>query len=400
MSASVKAVVNPSVLKWARETTGYGVEDVVEKLKRKTVTNATVEMWESGDSWPTYAQLKKLAEIYKRPVVLFFFSKPPSEETPEVQMRSLPETDAGKLPPRIRFLIRDAVIRRLNLAELYGDNTPEEYQKFKLEIEKIKSEVEERDSYSTARHIRNYLQISLEDQLDWKDAGQAFKQWRKAVEEVGIWVFKEPFGKDFNEYSGFSLWDEKFPIIYVNNSMTQERQIFTLFHELGHLLKRTGGVDFRRDVSEEFKGRYRRDEVFCNAFAGELLVPKEALPQPGSDIPRDNEIWEWAEEYKVSHQVILRRFLDNGLVSKNYYHGKVSILEQESQIGESYSSGGPVPLNTRRANYLGDKYLTRTFQKYYEDRIDEHQLADYLGIKLKDIGELENVLLKRLRKNG
>ena len=123
----------------------------------------------------------------------------------------------------------------LNLAELYGGNTPEEYQKFKLEIEKIKSEVEERDAIHGPSY-KELLQISLEDQLDWKDAGQAFKQWRKAVEEVGIWVFKEPFGKD--EYSGFSLWDEKFPIIYVNNSMTQERQIFTLFHELGQLKPR------------------------------------------------------------------------------------------------------------------------------------------------------------------
>ena len=44
--------------------------------------------------------------------------------------------------------------------------------------------------------------------------------------------------------AGFSLYDAEFPVIYVNNSNPNERgRYFTLFHELGHLLYRTSGVD-------------------------------------------------------------------------------------------------------------------------------------------------------------
>ena len=52
------------------------------------------------------------------------------------------------------------------------------------------------------------------------------KAWRKTLLDVGIFVFKDAFRVD--DYSGFSLYDDVFPIIYVNNSSAKTRQIFTL----------------------------------------------------------------------------------------------------------------------------------------------------------------------------
>ena len=80
---SERIPVNPEVLRWARETAGFDIDDVVEKIKRKRVTPVTIKSWEKGTTSPTYAQLERLAyEIYKRPLALFFFPKPPQEETP------------------------------------------------------------------------------------------------------------------------------------------------------------------------------------------------------------------------------------------------------------------------------------------------------------------------------
>ena len=42
---------------------------------------------------------------------------------------------------------------------------------------------------------------------------------------------------------GFCLQDDEFPIIYLNNSAAKSRQIFSLFHELAHLLLRTSGCN-------------------------------------------------------------------------------------------------------------------------------------------------------------
>jgi Zn-dependent peptidase ImmA (M78 family) len=58
-------------------------------------------------------------------------------------------------------------------------------------------------------------------------------------------VFKDAFRVD--DYSGFCLYDDEFPLIYVNNSTSKTRQIFTLFHELAHLISHTSGIDTLRN---------------------------------------------------------------------------------------------------------------------------------------------------------
>lgn len=65
--------------------------------------------------------------------------------------------------------------------------------------------------------------------------------------------------------------------------MPKSRQIFTIFHELAHLLYRTGGIDVRSETFfRQLKGDYSRIEVKCNRFAGEFLLP-ESRPRTNTD---------------------------------------------------------------------------------------------------------------------
>ena len=92
-----------------------------------------------------------------------------------------------------------------------------------------------------AAQIRDFLGITLDEQFAWRKDDTALKAWRAAFFKVGVTVFKDAFGEE--TYCGFSLYDEEFPIIYVNNSNAKTRQIFTLCHELAHLVFRTSGID-------------------------------------------------------------------------------------------------------------------------------------------------------------
>jgi len=86
--------VNPDMLRWARKTSGFDIDDVGVKLRRKRITSETIASWEKGTASPTYVQLERLAyEIYKRPLALFFFPEPPEEETPAESFRTLPEKE-------------------------------------------------------------------------------------------------------------------------------------------------------------------------------------------------------------------------------------------------------------------------------------------------------------------
>ena len=377
--------VNPKVLLWARETSGYKVNDVVSKLKRKTVTAETVESWESGTKSPTYAQLETLAyKVYKRPLALFFFPAPPDEETPKEYFRTLPSKEIESLEPYMVYLVRKARVMQENLKELFDGVNPAE--------RKVFADVTIRRSDSirkVAESAREYLGVGLDVQYDWESDDKALKFWRDLVEQHGIFVFKDAF-KD-NECSGFCLYDEAFPVIYINNSQPKIRQIFTLFHELAHILFKTGGVDFRHDdYVHAMQGDNRRIEVFCNKFAGEFLVPThDVQPQLIDQKITDDLLSRLARKYSVSREVILRKCLDLDIITQSYYKAKV--MEWSERKRGSKTKGGDYYNN--QGVYLGTGYIKAAFSKFYQGDISRSQLSEYLGMKESSINTLESRML-------
>ncbi len=376
--------VNPIMLKWARESAGVSIAEVVKKLKRKTVTAETVASWEQGEGSPTYPQLEEIAyKIYQRPLALFFFPEPPQEESPQESFRTLPNHTIENLPHQIRLLMRKAKAMQINLAELYENTNPAPRQILRdLSFAPNVSHVEMADS------IRDYLGISLSEQASWQDSTQALKNWRNILEKYGVFVFKDAFRVE--SFSGFCLYDDVYPIIYVNNSTAKNRQIFTLFHELAHLLFRTGGIDTPSDNYLDYlDGDNRRIEILCNRFAGEFLVPRDDFDNKILGMPiTDGAIQELAETYHVSREVILRKLLDRDLVNKRIYEAKVqewneSAQQRSGKGGNYYSTQGV---------YLGERYLETVFTRYYQKNISLRQVADYLDVKEKNVPGMENLL--------
>lgn len=380
-----KAHITPTVLKWARDSIGYSADEISEKLNLKTVTTEAITAWEEGTEQPSYAQLKRLAHIYKRPLAIFFFPSPPKEDTLKQKFRSLPESYAQTLPPKIRYLVRVGIARQIDLYDLHEGALPDDIKNFRSAIENTNTQ----NAKVLAKKIREILKVSLNNQFEWRDEDDALKSWINKLEQNGLWIFKNAFRAD--EYCGFSLHDEKFPVIYLNNSMPKTRQIFSLFHELGHFLIAESGVDFRRNVESEFREKYRQEEVFCNSFAGSFLAPDDSLPSLNEY--SDNQISRLAKKYKVSREVILRRYLDRGLVTQDLYENKTNEWNKSSKSSERESGGGGNYYETQKA-YLGKKYLELLFKKYYQNKIDEYSLSEYLGVKVKSLQSIEDHLFK------
>lgn len=383
---SERLPVNPIMLKWARESAGMGVEDVAAQLKRKRINAETVLGWERGEGSPTYPQLEEIAyKIYKRPLALFFFPEPPQEESPRESFRTLPDFAIEKLPKEIRLLIRKAKAMQINLSELYAES--EAAQKKILRDLSFGAHI---SATEMAKVIRNYLGISLEEQAKWSDSASALKNWRNTLENYGIFIFKDAFRVE--AFSGFCLYDEKFPIIYINNSTAKNRQIFTLFHELAHLLFRTGGIDTPSDDYLDYlEGDNKRIEILCNRFAGEFLVPSDDFGQKIRGIEINEETIEnLAENYHVSREVILRKLLDRELIDQRFYKAKVSEWRKSAKSGSAKGSGGNY--YSTQGVYLGEQYVDKVFSKYYQQSISLRQVADYLGVKEKNIPGMENLL--------
>ena len=76
MARTVKALITPEVLKWARERRiRLSIEYAAEKLNVKP---ERLRAWEAGVDQPTFAQLKKIAKLYKTHLSIFYLPEPPA----------------------------------------------------------------------------------------------------------------------------------------------------------------------------------------------------------------------------------------------------------------------------------------------------------------------------------
>lgn len=373
---TAKVPINAVVLRWARESANLLVEDVAQKMNKSP---DAVEAWEKGDDSPTYVQLETLAyTVFKRPVAVFFFPEPPEEVTPKKSFRTLPESEVEELAPTFLRVFRRAQAMQINLEELTDGQNPASKKMIQDLTFDIHGDIRE-----MVESVRKYVGVSLDDQVAWTNDEEALDGWRRAVEDKGIFVFKEAF-RD-NEISGFCLYDDEFPVIYINNSMPKTRQIFTLFHELPHLLFKTGGVDKENDAFlRRIKGDNRRIEVLCNRFAGEFLVPKYDFDKVivGVQI-NEQAVEKLAKRYNVSREVILRKCLERRLVDHAYYEEQSQRWIKEARERAAERVGGNYYSN--KAAYLGPNYLSLVFKNYYQKRFSVNQLAEYLGVKVTSI---------------
>jgi Zn-dependent peptidase ImmA (M78 family) len=370
--------ITPSVLAWARQRAGLTLKEAAEKFTH-------IAAWEAGTSFPTYPQLERLADEFKLPVAAFFFPDPPIARLPRIResFRTLPDTEFEQIPRQVRFLLRKAKALQLNLAELAQGRNPAE----RLITRDLQFPADTAIAPMAAR-VREYLGISLAQQQSWPDDDTALKEWRSVLQMAGVFVFKDAFRVE--GYSGFSLYDDEFPIIYVNNSSSKTRQSFTLFHELAHLLFHTSGIDTEEDrYIPRLADQQRRIEILCNQFAAEFLVPADAFraAMAGRDhSQRSAEIV--AQSFRVSREVIYRRFLDRDWIDQAEY-----LRATREWAGQRSAGSGGDWYRTHIA-YLGRDYIALAFRQYYQNRIDEVQLASYLDAKVKNVGTLEERFLQ------
>ena len=373
--------INSAMLRWARERSGYSVEEVA---RRRQVAPERVREWEAGTSYPTWRQLEDLAhKDYHRATGFFFLNDPPSESTVAAEFRRLPSALLDGLHPDTLYAVRQGRMRQEDLRTLLGPRGAGE----RPILDAFRNRVDPSSAEALATEVRSRLGIALPTQRSWRSADDALKEWRDLVEESGVWVFKRSFRQ--SDVAGFCLNDDHFPIIYLNNGQAKTRQIFTLFHELGHLLFNFNHLE-RSDTQHylgALSGEDQRVEVACNRFAAELLVPSPAFVaeveyQQG---PTSENLAALARTYRVSREVILRKYRDRDWLDGDTYREMVELWQAEqrppTRTGGNYYA--------TQATYLGRKYLRAAFLAFDQGRIDESELSACLGVRGSSIDRME-----------
>lgn len=100
-------------------------------------------------------------------------------------------------------------------------------------------------------------------------------------------------------------------LIVVNKNDHPYRRRFTIAHELAHQILNLPSVHGARVPSDELEryGRRPKEEILCDVFAAECLVPWKSIQPQANDLPFTIEtISELSEQYEASKPCVASRF--------------------------------------------------------------------------------------------
>ena len=388
MAKSVKALITPEVLKWARERRiRLEIDHAAKKLK---IESERLEAWENGTEQPTFAQLKNIAKLYKTHISIFYLSEPPTDFQPLTDYRVLPEqlaTDEEQVY-RLNANIIEVFERRETLIELY-ELLEEPPPEITLNVNKRE------DPRQAAKKIIGFLEVNRTQLQRANDPYAALKFWKQTVESKGILGCQTSVNThlsvELKTVRGFCIAERPFPVIVVNPKDSPYGRIFTLIHELVHIAL---GESVIQNTNFEEANSPNLDpiEVFCNQVAAEVLVPENELLEIVNLETLQEDLSKTSKFFHVSPEVIMRRLLTLGMISRRNYQTYRSrqLAKYRDAPGRS---GGAAPYHNRLLNTSGEHFARTAFTAYYERKITRAELASVLtNSDTKHLAKIESAI--------
>ncbi len=370
--------INPERIRWCCDDRGISTVELAAQLH---FPPSTLDKLMSGDG-VSFAQLRRIADYFQRGVLFFMENMPVDDaRVHSAQFRTLANQKLG-LTPKIKALIERVEGQRnvyVNLRDELGGTDQPHFVAPPLATE---------NPISAAAVTRQWLGLKPENTFD---------TYRAAVEKRGILVFRSnghngPWQiEKVSTICGFSLYDPVCPVIVIKKQPPayESRQVFTLMHELGHiLLHKQSFMDEESDLVFD-----QGNEREANEFAGSLLVPTQFLQQIRDETrPADVKHFdEWLAPFRrqwgVSGEVILRRLLDAGRLPQVAYEKYRRLPRPPVQDNE----GGTRQYRYREPVHIfGAPFVQTVLDALNATKISLYKASNYLdNLKIKDMHELE-----------
>ena len=289
MASGETIPVNPVLLAWARQESGYDRERVARRLQ---VKEERLAAWESGERQPTFRQVEQLAAFLRRPLSVFFLPRPPQLAPLAADYRRLPGIQPGHESPELRLALRQMLGRRENALNLMGE-LGEAVPEFSL-----RAHLSERAADVGAR-MREATGIDPLSQLDWADEWRAWDAWRTAVERLGVLVFQFP-KVALEEVRGLALLRMPLPVIAINSKEIPGAKGYTVFHELAHLMLAAGNEEKPALREDRTPAEWEKVERFAEIAASHALVPEATLSTVIGNLRLRHTTWDIQDVRKVA----------------------------------------------------------------------------------------------------
>jgi len=305
----VRVPIEPDVLRWAQVHSGKSDADLARKFKN------WIE-WLSGTTKPTLSDVEKLAKFTRVPFGFFFLKNPPTITLPIPDFR-LGEEGLRHAPSSE---LLDSIYASEQRQQWYHDYAVANG----LDAVQAVGAGRGKTAADAATIATAMFGFSVSERPT--DKNSARNHLLRTFEDMGgLAVFAGIVGNnthrplDRQEFRGFTLTDKYAPLIFVNANDVLSGQIFTFFHEFGHVLRAESGVsnDDPTEASDI------ETENWCNALAAEVLVPEADIRKHVGTTPINEKLLDkFSARYLVSTLVVLLRLRDVGILD----HGKFTRL--------------------------------------------------------------------------
>lgn len=364
--------IHPEIFAWARQRRGFNVAEAAKKLNMSV--DRLVQL-ETGTERPSPAKLREAALLYRVSPAIFFLSEVPDVGfVPPQDFRTVGSGEIPGFSPDLREEIdrvraQQAVLR--DLARL-GSFEPRP-----IEPPDLRSN----DVELIAQNLRTWLRI--EDFLlsERSKPMVILGAWIDAVEHRGVYV-SQVSGIPVAEMRGFCLPDPHFPMIVINGADSPAGRLFTLLHELIHVLSGEEGI-CNNPLT------LRTSESRCNSIAAAMLMPRrDVLDHQLVKMSNQSSVWSIrdldtvAKEFGSSAEAVVRRLLTLERTTEAQYRRIRKLLYQRWTASQRPSGNGP-DHDALLLRNLGREYVRRVISARNQRLITHATVASFIFAKVR-----------------
>ncbi len=345
-----RAPINASTLQWARKAL---LIEPDELAKAAGTSPKRIAEFEGGETQPTLRQLEKIAKKLDRTPAFFFTAPPEKLDVPETA--DFRAGNGDSIPSLLAREMRRVEQRRNTILDLEGQPT----------APALVEHINRRNASLRASEMRERLGLTEEFTPPASQENQVLSFWRGLLEQHGYLVFQAT-RIDLVVFRGLSIYHSALPIILLNGADSNNGKVFTLFHEVAHLVNRTSGMC---SLEEQVK-----EEATANAFAASFLMPESQIEKVVSTSRDDafDRAETAARTFKVSLLAAGVRLRTLDLISDEdlgAIRSKSDLQWQSVRESRKKGRGGPPAWRTRYRD-LGPGYVGTVARALEEDRVD------------------------------
>jgi len=348
----------PRRIREIREQHGLSQQELADLMGWKS--HASIVAIENGEKNVKIQELLKLSSILSTPLESFFSETSSTSERPTILWR------------------KKAADSKIVLREEY--NLIEYYKNYQL-VERLS----QTKSLSTKYLPKKTFDIHS-DQYKWVNqlAESIHKDFHLGdypaeslikclEEEYGVLLISRPL----EEGSAACYRDESGSVIILNEKEVRWRQIFSLAHELFHLI--TWNEELISKIQSD-ETLFNKNESLADAFAAALLMPQTMINHDVSESKLTYSfIIALAGKYQVSKQAMLWRLHHLRFITKEEVQLALKdpeFLKFDHEISKQVFTA---------TSSLGNRFIRLAYLSYENGKLSKTKFARILKVKLRDL---------------